>query len=175
MLKIMKIPIFKQDTDYSCGPTVLQMIFAYFGIRTSENFLMHAAHTGKKDGTKHKWMIKVCTAHGLHAYVNEKTQLTKIEHFLEQKILVVVHYIEPEGNIGHYAIVTKISKTTITLNDPWFGKNFRMSKQSFVKRWHGEKQKHHNWIMAVSDKPFLTGKQYHPKRNDERPSGGNGR
>ena len=78
-------------------------------------------------------MIKVCTAHGLHAYVNEKHNLQKIEHFLEQKILVVVHYIEPEGNIGHYAIVTKISKTTITLNDPWFGKKFSNVKTKFRK------------------------------------------
>jgi hypothetical protein len=58
-------PYFKQDTDFSCGAVVAQMVLAWYGIRESELHLMQRLHTSKTYGTHHNELIHLFTAHGL--------------------------------------------------------------------------------------------------------------
>jgi predicted double-glycine peptidase len=162
MTHISGVPFFKQDTEYSCGPTSLQMVLANVGIKESEERLMHAAHTGKEAGTHHEWMMRTARSHGLYVYVNNGSSFDEIEMLLKEGYPVIVHYIEIVDNEEHYAVVTGIDEDSITFNDPWYGPNYKLPKKVFQERWHDEKGEYKEWIMAVSKTPFSTGVQYHP-------------
>jgi DNA-binding MarR family transcriptional regulator len=38
------------------------------------------------------------------------------------------------------------------MNDPWYGKNFKMEKGEFVKRWRSEYEESRKWLMVISEK-----------------------
>lgn len=161
----MKIPYFKQDTDYTCGPATLQMAFAYYGNKQSEMDLAKKMKTNSNVGTTHKRMIKVANQNGFYAYVNNNSNFDEIVYFLNRKKPVVTHFIEPSSDAGHYAVITSINdKKEIVLNDPWNGKNFTMNKKDFLERWRDKKGLFINWIMVISPDKINNGKQYFPKK-----------
>ena len=159
---MLTVPFFKQDTGYSCGPATLQMVLRYYNIVMSEEDLIKKLHANKENGTLHKPMIALCQKEGLYVYVNNDSSLEEIGGFLEHKIPVVIHFIEPSECDGHYSVVVGIEDDTVVLNDPWNGEKFKKKKKDFMKEWHSEDGVHKKWMMAVSDRGFPLGKQYLP-------------
>jgi predicted double-glycine peptidase len=140
------------------------MVFLYFGLRVSEKKLIEEMKTNPKIGTTHGKLIEAVTKRGLYCYVNEHSILQEIEFLLHCKAPVIIHYIEPSEDIGHYSVVKEMTPTDLILHDPWNGKNFEITHDDFVVRWKGEKDNYSfKWLMAVSRDPFPLGKQYKPK------------
>ena len=146
----LRLPFFKQHTDYSCGPASLEMVLAFFGDKESENFLIKTAHTDKNFGTKHEWMIKTGKSEGFYCHSNSNSSIHEIEHFLLIGLPVIVDYTEPSENIGHYSVITGFKGNEIIMNDPWNGRNFSISKSEFMSRWHDNITKSQKWIMVIS-------------------------
>lgn len=159
----MNIPFFKQDNDYSCGPTALQMVFAFYGKILSEKYLTKKLKTKKDKGTEHSFLIKIANKEGFYVYTNNNSNLEEISYITKENIPVIVHIMEPSGYEGHYSVIVNITKKNVILNDPWNGKNFRMSIENFVKNWHNKNSKYKQWIMAISKEQFSLGKQSYPK------------
>lgn len=161
----LDIPFYKQDRTYTCGPVALQMAAAFLGKHASERDLARMAHTNATEGTAHAGMIAAARAEGLYCYVNEGSSLEEITQFLRLGIPIIVDYTEPSGEEGHYAVVAGRDDGKLVLNDPWNGKDFKISEKEFLARWH---DKHpsgflcERWMMALSREAFPTGKQYVP-------------
>ncbi len=155
---------FFQDTDFTCGPTSLQMLFDFYGVHVSEKHLQHEAHTSKKLGTRHKAMINTALHHGFFVYANNDSSIEEIEYLLSLRIPPIVHYIEHTENWGHYAVVSNVSKAKIHLADPWFGEHMSYHKDDFIERWKSEDGKHPRWLMGISTELPTLGKTYVPKR-----------
>ncbi|HUX80975.1 MAG TPA: cysteine peptidase family C39 domain-containing protein [Candidatus Paceibacterota bacterium] len=158
----MKIPQFYQHTDFTCGPTSLRMAFAFFGVELSEKHLRFEAHTNKEVGTHHLGMIESARHHGFYVYANNNSSLIEIEYVLKMNRPVIIHYLEPFINEGHYALVHRISKNKLYLSDPWFGKRLSFSHDDFLKRWKSEDGRHPQWLMAIGKTPFVEGHEYTP-------------
>ena len=160
---MLKFKFFKQDNEYSCGPTCLEMVFSYFGRRISKEKLEKLAKT-TKSGTSHVNMIKVAIKEGFYCYIHNNSSINQIKHFIDIKLPVIINYIEPSSNDGHYAVIVGYNKNSIILDDPWNGKNFKISIKEFNKRWYDyhKKHKYSRWILVVSKKKFNLGKQYAP-------------
>lgn len=160
----LKIPFYKQDMDYTCGPASLQMVLSFLGDFKSEKSLSEEAHTDRDVGTKHNAMIETARREGFYCYVNNDSSWNEIKSFLTEGLPVIIHFTEPQGEEGHYAVVVGFEKGEIILNDPWNGKNFKMAKKEFLPRWRGSQGSHRykKWIMVISDKDFELGKQYSP-------------
>lgn len=159
----LDVPYFKQDTVYSCGVASLQMILDFFGVFESEEKLAREAHTNPESGTKHKWMIDVATKKGFYCYVNNESSLDEIGYFLEQKLPVLVHFIETSNEEGHYSIITGIQKGKVIMNDPWNGEGLRMPCDDFFSRWHSEDNTSMRWMMVLSKEKIPLGKQFLPQ------------
>lgn len=158
----IQVPFFKQDTDYTCGPVALQMILKFLSDYKSEESLAKKLKTKKETGTEISNMIDVVSREGFYSYTNEDSTLEEIEYFINSGFPVLVEYIEPSDNISHFSVVIGISRGEIVMNDPWNGKNFKISANEFEKRWRsgcGIKR----WLMVVSDKDFNLGKQHLPR------------
>lgn len=159
----LRVPYFKQDTDYTCGPASLQMVFAHYGIRESEKELTKELKTNPEHGTPHQEMIDGALRRGLHAYVNDHATLGEIQYFLGMGIPVIVHFIEIAAQEDHYSVVIGITDTHVVLNDPWNGEGLRLSHEVFLQRWTcGTEGNCSRWLMALSEGPFAIGRQYHP-------------
>lgn len=159
---MLDVPYFKQDTDYSCGPTALQMVFAFYGNRVSEQSLTERLHTKQAFGTQHRPMIEIANEEGFYVYVNNDSSLEEIAYLITSNIPVIIHFIEPSGEEGHYSVVVDVTETHITMHDPWNGSGFKMTIPNFTERWHSQDGAHIRWIMALSNEEFPIGKQYIP-------------
>jgi len=157
------IPYHPQKMDYLCGPASLQMVFGYFKDNVSQTKIAKEALTDVEQGTDNAEMIRVATERGFYVYVNDHSTFYEIRHFLERGLPVIVNYIEPSHDDGHFAVVSGMTSRKMILHDPWNGKDFKMSYKEFTKRWYGEKNKHREWIMVVSSEDFKLGKQFMPK------------
>ncbi|MDP2704742.1 MAG: cysteine peptidase family C39 domain-containing protein, partial [bacterium] len=131
----MKVPYHKQSETFTCAPASLKMVFEYFGRHISEQELADELKTDKKNGTRNNKIIKTAVEHGFFCYANNDSEIGEIESFLKKGLPVIVNYIEPSNDEGHYAVVVGLSDDYLFLNDPWNGKKFEISREEFLKRW----------------------------------------
>ena len=159
----MNIPFYKQLTDYNCGPASLQMVFDYFNKHVRQKILQQSLHASGTGGTTHGALIRKATREGFYCYVNNNSTLFEIKHFLSMDLPVIVHFVEPSDNEGHYAVVAGYKKGILLFNDPWNGKGFPMPEKAFVRRWHDGDHISKRWIMVLTKENLHLGKQYLPK------------
>ena len=163
-MRLLEVPYFKQDTEYTCGPTVLQMVLAYFGVRESESGLAKQLKTDSNRGTEIHRMMEVARGHGFHVYLNNDASLDEITHIVTSfKAPCIIRYLETDENVDHYAVALAASPDEVVLHDPWHGPFTRLSRREFEKRWTcdalGTCSK---WLMAVTPEPLPLGRQYNP-------------
>jgi predicted double-glycine peptidase len=158
----LSVPYYKQKNAYYCGPAALEMVFDYFDGWRPQEKLAKDAKTNEEEGTHNSEMIRVATENNFYCYVNDNSTLFEIRHFIELGLPVIVNYIEPAQEEGHFAVVSGITRRNIILNDPWNGHNFKMMWPEFLKRWHNKKNTHKKWVMVISKKDMHFGKQYSP-------------
>ena len=160
---IMRVPFYWQMNEYTCGPASLQMVFEYFGKHMKQEALAKVLKTNEEVGTTHEKLIQTATNNGFYCYVNNSSTISEIKYFLSRNFPVIVHFIEPEDNDPHYAVVVAYEKPYLIFNDPWSGREARMSEDRFVRYWHDEKNTHKRWVMVLSQEDLKLGKQYLPK------------
>lgn len=170
----IKVPYYRQKRDYFCGAASLQMLMSFFGKFKSQKEL--AKMTGltlteiKKNGINNEKMIEAARNSKFFVYVNSKSNLEEIKYYINLKLPVLVNYIEPSDDQGHFAVISGYNRFTksLTLNDPWNGKNFKLDETVFLARWHSGFEKHGHWLMIISKKSFDLGRQYEPLKIKKR-------
>jgi ABC-type bacteriocin/lantibiotic exporter with double-glycine peptidase domain len=140
------------------------MVLRYYGIVTSERDLMHILHTNDDVGTRHEPIIETIRANGLYVYVNNGSTMEEVAYFIRLEYPVIVHFIEPSLDEGHYAVVLGFRGDEIVFNDPWNGERFKMRIKDFSERWKSEDGVFKNWLLVASDAPIPLGKQYTPAK-----------
>jgi len=160
----VKVPYYKQQETYTCGPASMQMIFDYFRYYQSQNELAKQMGTNKERGTDNDRLVKTATSHGFFCYVNNNSSFDEIRHFLGRGLPSIVNFIEPINNEIHFAVVSGLTRRSIILNDPWNGKNFKMLRKDFLDRWHDSRNIHKEWIMVVARDSSQLGRYYFPSK-----------
>jgi ABC-type bacteriocin/lantibiotic exporter with double-glycine peptidase domain len=166
--KKLKIPYHKQENPYYCGPAVLQMVFEYFGCLKDQKYLAEFSKTSEAFGTSNLNMIKTVSEHGFYYYEKNNSNFVEVKSFLNMGLPVIVRFIVPElGNdpvygspYEHFAIIKKVNKKSLIFDDPTYwggGKNFKISKEKFLKKWLCPQNNGERWIMVVSDKDLFFG------------------
>lgn len=119
-------------------------------------------------------MIRAVQRSGFFAYVNEYSNLEELKAFVKQGHPVVVNYVEPSNEDGHFAVVKgfNIILGTVILSDPWNGADFALPEKQFINRWHakwwkGEGNYKGHWLMVVSKDPIKVGRIYKPYKYTE--------
>ena len=158
----IRVPFFRQHSSYTCGPVVLEMVYRFFGMKASEKSLVRELKTSRKKGTGHRAIINSARKHGFYCFVHDNSSISQIKHFLFKGFPVIINYIEPSNDEGHYAVAIGFTKKHIILNDPWDGKDFRISFDDFLERWHDNDNHHKNWLMIITKKKLNLGRQYSP-------------
>lgn len=130
----MKIRPIKQKDDSACGPTSIQMTLAYFDLPYSFEEIAKISQYKKRDGLTNKNLVE--TVRSLDLVVREKANSTWTDllRLNTNNKVIIVSWMK-FGYIGHFSVVEKVSKDSITLADPHDGKNVKMKKIVFMRLW----------------------------------------
>ncbi len=144
-----KFPFYFQENDIWCGPAVCQMALAKFGIKRSQKSLAKSLRTSKPWGTQNRAVAAELRRAGLCCESRTNTGFNEIKSWLKKNAVIIVNYLEPDDNEGHFAILKDFNKTHVFLTDPWHGPNFKLDKKEFVARWWNKKRTLKRWALAV--------------------------
>lgn len=126
--------LFKQKTEYTCGPACLRMAISYYSkVCPSERVLATLASTDKDIGTTPANMVKALTALGYKPVVKNNCDVIEL-CTLSTRIPCIVLY-EDEKDSYHYSLVMHVDEDSITLADPYIGKETVVSLEYFLSHW----------------------------------------
>lgn len=163
VMSSLDVPYFKQDTDYTCGPTALQMVLAYHHVKDSERHLATLLKTNRERGTWRVAMYKLATDLGFHCYVNDDAAMPELSFLLSLQIPPIVRFLDRDANEDHYGVVVGMTDEHVLIHDPWSGPYRRFDKADFSERWTCDSIGDCNqWLMGVSKNPLPLGHQFHP-------------
>lgn len=124
----------KQETDYYCGPAVVQMALARIGLASTQTELAGELATSAQTGTTADAIVSLLAAKGLAPQRRNGAAVADIQEALAQSKAAIVGYIEKEGE-PHYALVTDIADNSVVLCDPFWGERHILTLAEFEERW----------------------------------------
>lgn len=168
----LNVPYRPQERDYTCGLAALQMVLAFWGEQKSQRKIRKLMKASPRElarrGLDNHKMVRAVQRAGLYAYVNEYSNLEELKSFIRQGYPVIVNYIEPSHNDGHFAVVKGFNLLgQIILNDPWNGSDFSLPEKQFLNRWHSKWWRSKDgfkghWLLVVSRTSLKVGLLFSP-------------
>lgn len=156
------VPYFPQAKPYSCAAATVRMMLGFFGMDTEEDTLEKELGTTAERGVPNGHIVQFLIKKGLFCYVNRDGTIEEIRQFIERGLPVMVNFIEPSMNTGHFALVVGIDEASIILHDPWNGEHFTLLISDFEKSWIGGIDKIPRWLLVASREDLHLGKQFLP-------------
>lgn len=149
-MEYFKVPYFRQEKWYTCGPACLRMLLAFFGINASEEEIEKACETTEL-GTTSTQIVSGASKFNVELVAIKNATLQDIKKLLEKNPVIVL--IDPShiyGGIegfGHFIILVGLENDEIIYHDPDIldGEFKRCAIQTFLKAWSA----HKNWIIGV--------------------------
>jgi uncharacterized protein len=153
----LNVPFIKQSTDYTCGPTALQMVLQYFGKFVEDKTICAMASTTDKNGTPRKGLIRTLQILGLETHFHSNSSIAELKFFLDQGAPVIVGYRDLQQDESHFGVVVGYEDEYLLLHDPSEETPFTpIFVQDFLDRWYGRHTKQHTrWMLAALNKPFV--------------------
>lgn len=157
-LKIIKVPLVRQSTTYTCGIAALQSVLAHYSLFYREDKLSKTLDAQPNQGTKNWEMVKFTKSLGLHA--ESKTDLS-IEDLIEQinlgnPVIVAIQAWTSDEEApswldiwdhGHYVVTIGYDDQNLYFMDPSTLGNYTfIPKNEFLERWHDVDQNHQQVI-----------------------------
>lgn len=135
---MLKIKPVRQTTKYSCGPSSLRMVLAYFGINKSEKYLIKLSGCKSSIGVSGEGILKAAKSLGFNGFIKDNADIKDIKYYVnKKKIPIIVDWFShTEASIdGHYSVVAYINRKKIFLADPEFGKIRHLDLVTFKRVW----------------------------------------
>lgn len=145
------IPYFKQQTDYTCGPAALRMALGSFGISKTERALSKLLNTKPRVGTPVAAFPQACEKLRLSYCVERDATIDRVSRALKNKFTVIVGYFYEPEQVGHFAVIKKLTKKMIYLLDPEIGPTCAYTVRDFQRMWKRgfSVDPDKNWFMGV--------------------------
>lgn len=144
----MIIPYYAQEKDNTCGPAALRMLLAALGIKKSEESLVKLLKTTKTKWTPNKSFSSVATHLGLDNFIKKNASISDLKK-LKNNYLIILNYMYPEDNVGHFAVLRKIDSRYVYLLDPLVGPKHKYLIKDFKAIWKSGFDKDTRWLFAV--------------------------
>lgn len=160
--KLIKLPLVRQATDYTCGIGALSSVLAYYGIETREDELAKQLKSDPKKGTAYQRIAKYAQEQGCEVRIVKNMSLSDLKSFLDKQLPVICllqawgedpQEYEKGWKNGHYVVAAGYDDKNMYFMDPSTMGNFAyVPIESFVKRWHDTdgKERLFNFGMVIS-------------------------
>lgn len=160
--RLIRLPLVRQATDYTCGIGALSSVLAYYGIETREDALAKQLKSDPKNGTAYQRIAKHAQEQGCEVRIIKNMTLQELKSFLDRQLPVIClvqawgddpSQYEKGWKNGHYVVAAGYDEKNIYLMDPSTLGNFAyVPVASFLKRWHDTdgKERLFNFGMVIS-------------------------
>jgi predicted double-glycine peptidase len=142
----IQVPLCRQATDYTCGASVVQSIFYYYGDEWNEASLVEELQSDPERGTNYRNIIKLAQTEGLQAEAQTGMSLDELKSNVRANRLVVVALqawsedpskYSDDWDDGHYAVVVGYDNDRVYFMDPLqLGNYTYILNSDFLVRWH---------------------------------------
>ncbi len=161
---LIRIPMTRQATDYTCGVAALQSVLGYFGDEFREGALSKRLKCDPQEGTDYQQMVSFAKSKGYKVDVRKNMKIADLKKLIDQKkptICLIQAWPERKVNYetdwqdGHYVVAIGYDSESIYFMDPSTLGNYTfIPTQEFLKRWHDtdSKVKLFNFGMVI-EKP----------------------
>ncbi len=153
----LNVPFMSSQGTNWCGPSVLQMIYAYYGLNITQAEIASHVYNSSTRTTDTGSMINYARSLGFNCTAFTGN-LTILEHYIKQGYPLIVlqrYHMSNEG--GHYRIVRgfdNILNISMTI-DPNFGpKNYTYSEFTYLWR-SGSSFSVANWTLLIQPNSTL--------------------
>jgi predicted double-glycine peptidase len=146
--KVLDFPVSRQAFDYSCGPSAVQAVMAYYGEEFRESELIPLMKTASDEGTYTRDIIKFLHYQGLSTQLKHKMTLKELFRYIDRNIPVIVliqawgsgdnfskHYKDCWDD-GHFVVVIGYTEENVLISDPALFTVGYIPRGEFMERWH---------------------------------------
>src|SRR3989344_6826729 len=130
---MLSIPLLKQKTGYTCGPTCISMLARFYGMEVSRNTIMRVSKCDK-NGMSNEQMVLALRRLGFRACARNRHSWKDLRRSYKQRFPAVVAWML-HGYVGHFSIVIEVGEHHIMLADPDTGRRRRLPKRVFIRLW----------------------------------------
>jgi ABC-type bacteriocin/lantibiotic exporter with double-glycine peptidase domain len=134
------------------------MIFEHLGKEYSEEQMISLCHAMPKHGTSHEHLIEEVKREGFSCLHKNHGTIKDIIKLLDNGYPVIVNYMNPASQKGHYGLVVgyEDDNKVLILADPKNGDGYTLHWQEFMELWHNENNTSKGWFMIISqEKPTM--------------------
>jgi predicted double-glycine peptidase len=163
---LIKVPMLRQSTDFTCGVSALQSVFAYFGDEYREDQLAKELKAVPKTGTHYQEMMRLAKAKGYSVKVVKNMTIPELKKLIDNGkpvICLIQAWAEKiidysnDWEDGHYVLAIGHDQGNIFFMDPSTLCNYTyIPTDEFVKRWHdtdGKEKLVHFGLIIEKSKP----------------------
>ena len=169
-VNLIKVPMTRQATNYTCGVSALQSLFAYYGDEYREDVLARELKADKRTGTRYKRIAKLAKSKGYTVDVHTNMSIKQLQGLLDKRIPVIcliqawsdrkVDY-SADWQDGHYVVAIGYDDHNIYFMDPsTLGNYTYIPVDEFLKRWHDtdtkEKLVHFGMVVRKEEPSYRT-------------------
>ncbi|MBX3149007.1 C39 family peptidase [Candidatus Obscuribacterales bacterium] len=161
---IIKIPMTRQATNYTCGVAALQSVLMFYGDEFLESELAKLLKANPKEGTAYLEMKRFSESRGYNVQVYKDMKVSDLKKLLDAgKPVICLIQAWPERKVnykndwddGHYVVAIGYDDGNVYFMDPsTLGNYTYIPTDEFLVRWHDtdSKVKLHHFGMVVQKK-----------------------
>jgi len=151
MVNIIKVPYFKQENWYTCGPSCMRMILAYLGVKTTEKDVMNACGTTEL-GTTSTQISDAFVKFKVKASSIKNANIDDLKNEIKEGRPVIV-LIDPSqiyggvSGFGHFIVIVGINDDEVKYHDPDepHGDYIKCDFETFLQAWNTTR----NWMIKI--------------------------
>lgn len=159
---IIKVPLTRQATPYTCGVSALQSVLAYWGDEQREDVLSRACKSNSHIGTAYTRIADYAKSRGFLVDIRKNMKLTDLKTILDKNQPVIcliqawperVVDFSKDWEDGHYVVAIGYDADRVYFMDPsTLGHYTFIPTAQFEQRWHDTdgKEKLYNFGMVIS-------------------------
>ena len=143
---LIKVPLARQATNYTCGVAALQSLLYYYGEEWRQDRLASELKADSIEGTNYRNIVKFCQNSGYEVNIYRNLSIDSLKLFIDQYqpiLLAIQAWSENPANYagdlddGHYVICIGYDKNSFYFMDPsTLGNYTYIPNNEFVSRWH---------------------------------------
>lgn len=143
---LIRVPLTRQATGYTCGVAALQSVLHYFGRSYRQDVLAVALEADPAQGTNYKRMIAFAQANGITCEAHEGMSIAMLRAMVDAgKPVVIALQAWGDSGVdyasgwddGHYVVVVGYDDELFFFMDPSVLGNYSfLSVEALLDRWH---------------------------------------
>ena len=144
--RLIRVPMTRQATDYTCGVAALQSVLGYYGLEIREDNLSKDLKADPNEGTSYKQIADFARSQGFTVEIKTGLTLDDLKRQLDRKRPVICLIqawpekkvdFEKDWDDGHYVVAVGYDRSNVYFMDPsTLGNYTYIPAREFLKRWH---------------------------------------